>query len=69
MLDVTSSVDRSRDVAAFLDTQPVGATAQDIMRAVAARWPDLSKDEYLRALDIAIAAFSGAPDPATGLAA
>jgi hypothetical protein len=53
---------RAAEVAAFLDLQPVGATADSIMRAVAARWPDLTREDYLRALDLALAAFSGAPE-------
>lgn len=69
MMDAISSSDRVREVAAFLDLQPIGSTAEDIMEAVAARWPDLEKAEYLGALDMAIAAFSGAPEPTPGLAA
>jgi hypothetical protein len=47
--------DRATDVADFLREQAPGSSAKAIMQAVAERWPDLGRDEYLRALDAAIA--------------
>jgi hypothetical protein len=46
--------DRAAEVAEFLDTDAVGLPETAILVAVVRRWPDLSRDEYLRALDIAI---------------
>lgn len=46
--------DRAPDVAAFLDTEARRMPEAAILRMIASRWPDLTKEEYVRALDIAI---------------
>jgi hypothetical protein len=47
-------LDYAAKVAEFLDTEAVGWSPQTLMLAIAARWPDLKRNEFLRALDIAI---------------
>jgi hypothetical protein len=46
--------DRAPEVAAFLDTEARRMPEPAILRTIASRWPDLTKEEYVRALDIAI---------------
>jgi hypothetical protein len=47
-------LDRAPQVAEFLDVEAVRLSEDAILRTVATRWPDLSREEYVRALDIAI---------------
>jgi hypothetical protein len=47
-------LDRSAEVAQFLDVEAPRMPERTLLATIARRWPDLSKDEYLRALDIAI---------------
>ena len=69
MSDPSTATSRALEVAQFLDTRPVGSSAEEIMRAVAARWPELRKEDYLQALDIAIEACALPSRPTPGLAA
>jgi hypothetical protein len=50
----TTRSDRAPQVAAFLDTEACRLPEATILRIIATRWPDLTKEEYVRALDIAI---------------
>jgi hypothetical protein len=47
-------LDRAPQVAAFLDTEARRMPEAEILAIIASRWPDLTKEEYVRALDIAI---------------
>lgn len=47
-------LDRAPEVAEFLDVEARCLAEGAIIATVRQRWPDLSKEEYLRALDIAI---------------
>jgi hypothetical protein len=47
-------VDHAAKVAEFLDTEAVGWSPERVILGIAARWPDLTRNEYLRGLDIAI---------------
>ena len=47
-------LDRAAEVAEFLDLEAPRMAETTLIATIARRWPDLSKDEYLRALDIAI---------------
>jgi hypothetical protein len=46
--------DMSATIAAFVDSVAPAWPPDAIVKSLVARWPNLSKEEYVRALDIAI---------------
>ena len=50
----TPQLDMSAAIAAFVDSVAPAWPPDAILKSLLARWPNLSKEEYVRAVDIAI---------------